>query len=246
MPPRAQSHFVELLERFPTSDYAENAAIARARYLDEANEYSSAAKVYQLILDRYSESSFAPTAMLRQAIMLKSTNGKTNLRRAQSLLIDYVQMQPQPRHLDEALYHLAGVYQKNGQFEKGLEKYRQITLKHLGSPFWADAAFRVAMTHSQRKEFDVAEKILFQILTNPTIRSAVREKAILLYGDVAVQSSKWDLLRTRMLALLEADSKPNAHPTSLQLPRKLSRPVSILVGRIQLSGRAIRKRASNV
>ena len=211
----AQHPFMQLLKRFPNSAQAKNAAIARAKYLDDSREFELAAQTYQLITERYPDDKFVSSAMLRQAIMLKSTSKKSNWRKALALLVDYVQLPKEPDHVDEALYHLAGIYRKLGQQKKAIEKYRQLTLRHLGSRFWADSAFRVAFEHSQQKEYDVAEKIAFQILTSSNVSNDILEKSILLYGDVTTQSEKWELLSTRMQAILDKEE------TVAQLNRRL-------------------------
>ncbi len=212
----AMENFEQLLKQFPETEFAQKAAVARAKHYDDSREFDKAAECYTFVIEKYPFTRPAYAAMLRRAYALQQLGGEQNLRLSKSLLNAYIRI-PESRPddenlltLDEAIYQLGWVFKDLDDDAAGLQQFAVISESHPGSKYWPDAAFRVAQHHVQSRDHDRAE-LLFEQLVKKETPAEILTRVLYLQGRMAATASRWDSVTKSMNGLISSTDDPELH-----------------------------------
>ncbi len=198
----ALATFERLINEYPDSRFAGEAAMARAKFLDDAKQYQQAAEMYQLVVNRFKESEFAEIAMLRCAYALQQVGGRENLTTAKELLIQYLQLPDKPAAVDEAIYQLGWVYHDLSLAPHGLEKFRTLVEDYPNSKYWPDAAYRLVQHYVQQKNYDEAMPLMARLI-KPDAPVEILTRVIFLQGQMAAEKNNWETVTESMRTLVD-------------------------------------------
>ena len=194
--------FERLINEYPDSKFSSEAAMARAKFLDDSKQFQQAADMYKLVIDRFKESKFAAVAMLRCAYALQQVGGRENLTSAKELLIQYMQLPNKPPAIDEAIYQLGWVYHDLRLAPHGLEKFRTLVDDYPDSKYWPDAAYRLVQNYVQQKDYDEAMPLMAKLI-NPDSPVEILSRVIFLQGQIAAEKNNWQTVTESMRTLVE-------------------------------------------
>lgn len=187
---KALAVFKRLTEEYPDSKFSRNAAMSRAKFLDEAGFESAASEMYSLVIDRYGSSDEARVSRLRQVALLQSIGGRTNLGQARDLLKEQLQ-QSGASSDDETLYQLGWVLMDLGQTDDGMDRFNRLVQQYPESKYWSDAAFRIASNHISAGEIDAASAMADAILKKQNASQEIGVRTMLLKGQLAARANDW-------------------------------------------------------
>jgi TolA-binding protein len=180
--------FERLLQEYPDSPLAAEAAAVRARSLEEAKQYDAALATYRLVVEEYPESPLAPSALWGAARLHDRLEQD---REAAAMLARLINEHPQFAERDAALYQLGWVLTDLEDQHAGEAAHARLVKEYPQSAYFADAAYRLAEQAARRQETSRAIELADQVLAIETA-TTVRESALYLRGQLAAAGSKWD------------------------------------------------------
>jgi TolA-binding protein len=180
--------FERLLRDYPDSPLAAEAALLRARSLEDTQQADAALATYRLVIDKYSDSPLVPQALWGAARLHEKLDQD---REAAALLTKLVGEFPKFAERDAALYQLGWVQSDLQDLPAAEAAHAALIKEYPGSQYWADAAYRLAELAARRKETTKAIELADQVLAAPATEG-VRENALYLRGQLAAAEAKWD------------------------------------------------------
>ncbi|MEM7456272.1 MAG: tetratricopeptide repeat protein [Planctomycetota bacterium] len=210
---QAMATFDRLLTEYPDSEYAPEAAIARAKYFDDTGEFVEASQLYGFVIANFEDTKFVYPAMLRRAYALQQLGGNGRLAEAKDLLQRYLAVphtKPEAMDqltLDEATYQLAWVYKDIGDQATAIVMFDSIASSYQDSKYWPDAAYRVAQDHVQNRRFEEANLVFDELIDKDT-PVEILTRVLYLQGRMAATSGNWETVTRSMSGLLETSDDP--------------------------------------
>lgn len=198
---RALEHFERILTEFPDTDFAVDAAMARAKQLEDANSFSEALRTYELVVSRTTRTRLANIARLRVAFCAQKLGGAEHLGRAETALNEYLRSSDSQEHTDEAHYQLAWVYHDLKKPESCFSQFEQIAAKYTQSKYWADACYRLAEQRFKQERYDEALELVNQLLQR-TNQPEILSRSIYMNGQMAAMRNEWANVAQDMEALI--------------------------------------------
>ncbi len=205
---KALETFHRLLNQYPESEYAADAATACGKFLEDHAKYREAADMYGQVYTRFGDSNLADVARLRRAYNLQRLGDAASLTEAETLLTDYLKTTKDVPAKDEALYQLAWVHMDLNHPELGQKRFEQLSNDYPESRFWADATYRVAENYVNENEFEKAEWAIEKLL-DADAPSEIFARALFLKGQIAAKNKDWLVVGDSMTSLLNETNDPS-------------------------------------
>lgn len=180
--------FERLLREYPTSPLAAEAALVRARSLEDSEQVDAALATYRLVIDDYADSAQLPQALFGAARLHDRLDQD---REAADLLTRLIDDHPQFAERDAAIYELSWVLTDLKDLPAAEAALARLAKDYPNSAYWADATCRLAEHAARRKETARAIELADQVLAAKTT-SEVRDTALYLRGQLAAAESQWE------------------------------------------------------
>ncbi len=206
-PHLAGALFERLREHYPQSKHTCEAAMARGKYLEDARQYRQAVEMYAFVHTRFENSPLAPTAMIRHGYNLHKVGGQHNLEAAHKILLGYVDDPVSQKGVDEAVYMLAWVCLDLELPAESLAWFERLIAQYPDSPFWVDAAYRVATEMVEQGKLSVAQELLSDALKRD-VAAGVMSSVLYLQGQLAAKQKDWLQVQTSMERLSAVTNDP--------------------------------------
>lgn len=192
--------FDRLLETNPESEFSPEARMARAKSLEDSKDFEGAARSYENVLVKYPQSRFVPAAMLRAAYSYEKVGGIENLKRAQKLLSDYLELPGNPPAKDEAIYQLGWIFHDLNLTDRGFAKFEALVKEYPNSKYAADATYRLLQHRVEQKD-SVGAQALVEKLLVPETPPEILSRVIFLQGQLAAERDEWSAVTESMREL---------------------------------------------
>lgn len=193
-PEKSSATFDRLLEKYPDSQAAAEAAWARGQSLERLKRFDGALASYQLILDRAPKSSRFVDALLAAARLHDQLHQPA---RAISLYQRFFADHTTSPQMDTARYGYAWALRDVGRQAESDVQFQKVHDDFRTSRFWNDATFRLAESAVAEKQFDRAGKLLAELLaTRPP--NDMLAHVIYLQGELAAGRQRWDEVEAHM------------------------------------------------
>ena len=199
---RAEKYFERILKEFPDSDFAVDAAMARAKQLEDEGQFETAARTYTLVASNATRTSLANVARLRIAYCMQKVGGANNLNAAKVALTNYLASESGKDNIDEAIYQLAWVYKDLNLESQGFSRFSEIATGYPDSKYWADAAYRVAEHKFQNKQYAEAQALVGELVRRVE-QKEILTRAIFMNGSISAMNNQWQHVHDSMTALVE-------------------------------------------
>ncbi len=203
--------FERLIAEYPDSSFAAKATMARAKFLEDKQDFVAANQAYALVIDRFEKLPVANVARLRYAHWLHKSGSKQDLATAQMLLRDYLQSTGEKPAADEALYMLGWVMHDQGDTKQGIVRFQRLVDQHPGSKYWSDAAYRIAQQHIRDGKEAEAETLITKIIEQSdgeeSVPQEVLARARYMKAQKAAAAREWEKVSSLMQQVIdEGDS----------------------------------------
>lgn len=196
--PLATESFAKLVEGYPRHALAGDAALARARILEQLQEKKQALAAYELVIERYGSPQRTGAALLGAAQLHGQLGQPAKAAELyQRLLNEFPDSAPQ----DAVLYQLAWACHDSGNTAAAEEVFRRLHTDHRGSRFWGDATYRAANAAFTAGRHDEAGHMIGELLASHP-QGDVLAHALFLQGRVAAAQEKWDAVSAPLDRLL--------------------------------------------
>jgi TolA-binding protein len=179
--------FERLLQDYPESPLAAEAALVRARSLEDLKQTDAALATYRLVVEKYADSPHVPQALWGAARLHERLDQD---REAAELLARLIEQHPDFAQRDAALYQLGWIRADLGDAAAADAAHDHLIKECPSSEYWADAAYRLAEQAARRQENDRAIELADQVLA-AQITESQRESALYLRGQLAAAQGNW-------------------------------------------------------
>jgi len=183
----AAATFEELLDKQPPAAVAAEAALARGRILEQMQPAEQALPMYDLVIEKYSESPKHPEALLAAA---RLRHRLTQDREAAALYERLAREYPQHEQRDMILYEWAWVADALSDPDLAEDLFARVYREYRDGRYWADAGYRLARRAFGRNDYDRAGKLVGELLATE-LPPEIRESTLNLRGRVAAAEEDW-------------------------------------------------------
>ena len=180
--------FERLLQDYPDCPLAAEAALVRARSLEDLQQTDAALATYRLVIEKYADSPHMPQALWGAARLHERLDQN---REASELLARLVEQHPEFTQRDAALYQLGWTLSDLGEAAAADVAHDRLIKECPSSEYWAEAAYRLAEQAARRKEIDRAIELADQVLA-AKITDSQRDSALYLRGQLAAAQNNWN------------------------------------------------------
>ncbi len=194
--------FERLLNECPNSKFSGEAAMARAKFLEDKNNFVEAAQTYGLVVRRFGNSKMANVAKLRRAYALHKIGGQVNFEEAKTLLTEYLNLPSGNPLSDEATYQLGWIHHDLGQPDLCIKRFEELVDSQPESKYWPDAAFRVAKHATARNDSAKAKSLIARLIVRRHVPEQVLSRTLFLQGQIAAEENNWSDVTKSMRGLV--------------------------------------------
>jgi outer membrane protein assembly factor BamD (BamD/ComL family) len=199
--------FERLLTECPESDFSGEAALARAKFLEESSDLQGAAQMYGLVVRRFQDPKLVNVARLRRAYLLQKLGGDVNLKEAKTLLEEFLKS-PGDLPKDEAVYQMAWVLHDLKQHEKSRDTFAQLVENHPTCKYVPDAAYRLIQDYMSKGDTKSAQPLITKLLGIEDVPPEVYSRVLFLNGQLAAGENRWSDVESSMSELSQREIEP--------------------------------------
>lgn len=187
--------FKNVLDQFPESKSAPEAAFMRARLLDQLGRRQEAVEAYDAVIEQFPNSAYESQSLWRSTQLLQSSGdpaaSKVVAERLKRLTTDYPEL---PYH-DAVLYQRAWLLIDVGRTKDALPLFEKVVSEYPKSAYWADSAYRLADNAFRSGNYQRARRFAGQ-LVNSDAKGEILSYGLYLQGQIAANQSRWsDVIR---------------------------------------------------
>ena len=186
-PVESAATFERLLNDYPDSPFAAEAALARAQALEKVGQNDAALATYHVVLDKYPHSKELPSVLLGAARLHDRLQQD---KQADALYERLMKEYPRLPQRAAALYQWAWVLVDLERASDADAVFARIHERHKTSHHWADATYRLAERAANERDFDRAGKLTDELIDAKT-DGKVLSYTLYLQGQLAATSGRW-------------------------------------------------------
>ena len=200
----AAATFQKLLEEYPQSPRAAEAALARGRLLERLGRHQEALALYNRVLDQ-----FPGTPEYRQALLAAATlyDQRGEDQRAAGVYQQWMEAYPDAPGADAVLYRWAWALYDMGRTDEADAVFARLCGQFPQSRYWADAMYRRAVHALQGADYAQAGAHARAVLERSP-DEPLRQGAWFLLGQSAAAEGRWEEAREAFEAVLELQPDP--------------------------------------
>ena len=187
----ANDVFERLLNECPDEKSSGDAALARAKFLEDQKDFEQAAITYGLVIRQIHAPELSSVAKLRRAYCLQKMGGIDHLEESKTLLQDYLALPSANPLADEAMYQLAWVLHDLGQPDECYKMFKELVESEPASKYWPDAAYRVIKDAISKRDLETAKSLSAKLLSRSDVPDEVTSRVLFVQGQIAVQENQW-------------------------------------------------------
>jgi TolA-binding protein len=195
----AASAFGRLLNQYPDSPSASEAALMRGRALEQLNQLDPALAMYYVVIEQYPHDGRVAEALWRAARLHDQLQQRTQ---AIELYAKLVKDHPDFAELDAAIYCWAWLLRQSDQVAAADDLFARLRRDFPQSHFALDATLRLAERAIASQNYDDAEKLLSEV-TQAKTPAAARQHAWYLQGRLAMARQQWSAVDAPLVQLIE-------------------------------------------
>lgn len=184
----AAATMARLLAKDPPEALAADAALLRGTVLAKLQQPDAALAMFDLVIDKYPKSAQYGGAVLAAA---RLRDALKQHERAAALFERYVGAFPQAEDLDKVLYDWAWALAELGRDDASAAAFERICKEYPKSPYWPDAAFRLAQRALKAGDLGRAGELAAAVLAAQP-KPEIRRHALYLQGQVLAAQDKWE------------------------------------------------------
>jgi TolA-binding protein len=199
--------FAQLVDQFPDSPLAPEAALMRAKSLEKLGQPDAALETYQRLVDVYPHADQIPEALFGAARLLGQRQQNSQ---AAALLERLVREHPKFSQMDAVLYQWAWVLVDLNQPEQADEVFARLYEEFQDSAYWADATYRLAERAARAREHDRARQLAAELIATKCDDN-ILSHALYLQGQLAAADQRWEEVAAPMQQLLDEFPQSSLH-----------------------------------
>jgi len=191
--------FARLLDQFPDSPLAAEAALMRARALEGTDNTGGAIAMYHLVIERHPQSEQMADALWGAARLHDRLEQDQDAARLLKRLIDE---HPEFAAMDAAIYQYAWVLSDLGKKEESALTFERVARNYRNSTYWPDSMYRLAQRAAEDGDNERATILLDEVL-DATPTGEVLAHALYLKGQLAAAQGDWDQVAQPMQRVVD-------------------------------------------
>lgn len=196
----AAEAFKHVVEGYPQSKLAPEAAMMQAKCLEIVGQIDKAVDAYFLVITTFGTSEYTPSALLESARLQEQLGHKDE---AASLLERLVEEHPAFPRLDAALYQLAWLLVDAKKDTGADEVFGRLFEEYPQSRYWADATYRLAERAASGDDLGRAEELAQRLIDAEDCDPVILSHAAYLKGQLAASAERWEEVNERMQRLVD-------------------------------------------
>ncbi|MBC8868924.1 MAG: tetratricopeptide repeat protein [Planctomycetes bacterium] len=185
----AAEAFGRLVDGYPQSELAPEAAMMQAKCLEKLDQVDKAVEAYITVATTFESSDYTPSALFEAARLQEQLDRKGE---AASLLSRLVEDHPAFPKLDAALYQLAWLLVDQEKNEQADKMFERLCDEYPQSRYWADATYRLAERAASADRLDRAGELAQRLMVAEHSDSNITCHALYLKGQLAASEERWD------------------------------------------------------
>jgi len=185
----AADAFKRLVEGYPQSTLASEAAMMRAKCLEKIGQADKAVEAYLLVVTTFESSEYTPSALFEASRLQEQLDRKDE---AATLLGRLAEEHPAFPRMDAALYQLAWLLVDLKKDDQARDVFERLSEEHPHSRYWADATYRLAERAAAAGQLDRAEELAQRLVDADHRPPEILSHALYLKGQLAASAERWE------------------------------------------------------
>ena len=190
--------FAQIVNGDSDTPLTSEATLMLATAEENAGQTTAALDDYYRVIDHYDGSHNAMKALFA-AVGLHRSRGET--REAVILAERLINEYPEFGQLDSVLYQLAWDLNDVGENDAADQIFVRLYKLHRTSPFWADAAYRMAEQAARENDAETAFQLLDDLISS-NVKEETLVYGLFLKGQLAANAQQWLVVRDTMIQIV--------------------------------------------
>jgi len=185
----AAEAFGRLVQGYPQSELAPEAAMMQAKSLEQLGQNDKAIESHLLVVTSFESSEHIPSALFEAARLQEQLDRKDE---AASLLSRLAEEHPTFPGLDAALYQLGWLLVDLQRNDRADDVFGRLCDEYPNSRYWADATYRLAERAASANQLDRAEELAQRLIDAEHSDAEILCHALYLKGQLAGSKERWE------------------------------------------------------